>query len=269
MVHAFAACARLATMAEGSDLHGTSVHFCDEESGATATGLVCHDSHPGGLGYAAKAFEHADPILDAAIALVESCGCRRSCPACVGSYARDRRLVCWALRSLRQATALPAGLTAGPSPRTPAPPVVAPLPPAVPGVPWDEITARWAEVLRAVRGAFGAELLARLPPPACRGDRLVLRAQSAGIAGWLAEEETARRLRATLDRVVAAPAGWRLLVEVDAEAQAQALARAIKLRRRHDDLTGGAPDTERQADATLAGGYVFSGGAREGGEPRS
>ncbi|HRI53942.1 MAG TPA: DEAD/DEAH box helicase, partial [Pseudomonadota bacterium] len=64
MVHALAACARMLTMAERTDLCGTSFHYPDEASGKTAVALVCYDSHPGGLGYANKAFEHLDRVLD-------------------------------------------------------------------------------------------------------------------------------------------------------------------------------------------------------------
>jgi DEAD/DEAH box helicase domain-containing protein len=257
MVHALSACARLRTMAESSDLRGTSFHFTDDATGRTATALVCHDCHPGGLGYAAKAYEHLPAVLDDAIALVEGCSCRRGCPACVGSYSRARALIGWALRSLREVTAVPAGLKKGGA-AAHRPAEVPPPPPPRARVPWDEIAARWGEVVAALRGHVGADLLARLPPPACRGERLVLRAPSPGLAAWLEEGETARRVRASLDQAIAAPPGWRLQVEVDDEAQGQALARAIKLRRRHDDLIAGAPRDERQADDRLASGYVLA-----------
>ncbi|MBZ0232235.1 MAG: DEAD/DEAH box helicase, partial [Deltaproteobacteria bacterium] len=116
MVHALTACARLHTMAERTDLSGTSFHVHDELAGAaprTATALVCHDNHPGGLGYAATAFEHMGEILDAAIGLVERCRCKRGCPACVGSWARDPRRVAWSLRRLREEVPVPEELVAG------------------------------------------------------------------------------------------------------------------------------------------------------------
>ena len=129
MVHAVAACARMRTMAERSDLSGTSFHYSDEASGETRTALVCYDSHPGGLGYANKAFEHIDAVLASAIALVERCRCQRGCPACVGSYARDRRLIGWALSRLLADVPLLVGIRP-----PPAAPASADRAPRIPGL---------------------------------------------------------------------------------------------------------------------------------------
>lgn len=250
MVHAVAATARMATMAEQADLRGTSFHHADEETGLTVTAIGAYDSHPGGLGYAAKAFEHVERVVADALALVEGCGCKRGCPACVGSYGRDRRLIGWALRSLFEVVAPPLGI---------APSAPAPAPAAMPPrVPWAEVEARWSEIVAALR-APGAELLARLPPATAHRDRIVLTAPSPGLRAWLAGDEVTRRLRAALDALVDAPPGWRLLVELAPEAQDRALGRFVKLKRRHDDLTGGAPATERDADRKLASGYVLRG----------
>ncbi|HEY3352143.1 MAG TPA: DEAD/DEAH box helicase [Polyangia bacterium] len=248
MVHALSACARLRTMAERSDLSGTSFHYTDER-GASRTALICHDNYPGGLGYAAKAFEQIEAILDDAIGLVERCRCRRGCPACVGSYARDPRLVGWALRSLREEAPLPAGVAA---------PAAAPPAPARPRVPWVEVAARWDEVAARLRaaGAPGAELLAGLAVER-QGVCLVARVGSPGLSAWLEGEDTQRRLWQALRVEVEAPPTARLTVEVTAAARERALRTAVKLQRRHDDLTGGAPGDEGEANHRLASGYVL------------
>jgi DEAD/DEAH box helicase domain-containing protein len=257
MVHALGACARMLTMAERSDLCGSSFHFTDEESGATATALVCHDSHPGGLGYAAKAYERAPEVLADAIGLVERCRCRRGCPACVGSWARDPRLVGWALRRLREEVALPAGV---------APAAAAPPRPAAARIPWTAAAARWSEVVARLRAARvdGADLLAGLAPPERHGARLVLRVASPGLADWLAADAVRRRLWQAIAAEVEAPADGALAVEVAAEARDRALRTAVKLQRRHDDLTADRPDSEREANRKLASGYVLEG---EGAKP--
>ncbi|MCA9673705.1 MAG: DEAD/DEAH box helicase, partial [Myxococcales bacterium] len=139
MVHAITACARLRTMAERTDLCGSSFHTIDEATGRSSTALVCHDSHPGGLGYAARAFEHVDAVIDDAIALVERCRCRGGCPACVGSWARDPRLIGWALRRLREEAAVPDGVGTA---RT-ADAADAPTTPAAARIPWRDVEARW------------------------------------------------------------------------------------------------------------------------------
>ena len=257
MVHALTACARMKTMAEQSDLRGTSFHYADEETGKTCTALLCYDSHPGGLGYAQKAYDHLDSVLNSAIELVDRCRCRRGCPACVGDYLRDRRLVAWALRSLREKVVLPADL-------------------ALPGtgqnaftgselsadpIPWYEAVARWPEVVERLRaaGAAGADVLAGLHSVQIRDDRLVLTVTSPGLAEWLVADRTRQRLQEALSAQVAAPTGWRLAVEVAAEARDLALRKAIKVQRRHDDLTREVPTTETEANVALAGGYVVAG----------
>jgi DEAD/DEAH box helicase domain-containing protein len=251
MVHALGACARLATMAERSDLCGTSFHYTDDESGATRTGVVLYDSHPGGLGWAAKTFEQIDAVARDALALVERCRCRRGCPACTGSYGRDPRLIAWALRNLLEETAPPDGVRPQAATAAPAP--------AAPPIPWMDVAARWSEVLARLRaaGAGGAELLEQLAPAERQGECLVLRVASPGLAEWLGADAVQRRLWQALRAAVAAPAGARLVVEVAPEARERARRTAVKLQRRHDDLVAGAPGTEHEADAKLASGYVL------------
>jgi len=252
MVHAVAACARLLTMAERSDLCGTSFHFTDEATGRTATALVCHDSHPGGLGYAARAYEHLDEVLDGAIGLVERCRCRRGCPACVGSWARDPRLIGWALRRLREQVALPDGIA-------PAPAVAAP-PPLRDRIPWREITARWGELVARLRAArvAGADLLASLDQVERHGARLVLRVASPGLAEWLGADTSRRRLWKAISAEVDAPADGGIAIEIVAGAGERGLKTAVKLQRRHDDLVADRPISEAEANAKLASGYLLA-----------
>jgi DEAD/DEAH box helicase domain-containing protein len=263
MVHALGACARLLTMAERSDLSATSFHVADA-AGRTATALICYDSHPGGLGYAANAYERLDDVLAAALGLVERCRCQRGCPACVGSWARDPKLVGWALRRLREVVPPPAVRGAGEA-RDLATADDAPLAPVVrlvvPRIPWREVDARWDELcarLRAARVA-GAELLARLGPAERRGARLVLRVASPGLAGWLTGEAAARRLWQAIAAEVEVPADGAIAIEVDAAARDRGHAITGKLQRRHDDLIGERATTERAASAKLASGYVLEG----------
>ncbi|MCE9579423.1 MAG: DEAD/DEAH box helicase [Deltaproteobacteria bacterium] len=253
MVHALGACARLATMAERSDLLGTSFHFTDEDTGASATALVCYDSHPGGLGYAAKAYEQIDRVLAGAIALVEGCQCRRGCPACVGSWARDPQLIGWALRRLIEDVAVPDRIA------RPAPPAIA----RAPRIPWREVASRWPEVLARLRAARvpGADLLASLGSIERHGARLVAQVASPGLAAWLGAEAARRRLWQAIAAEVETPDDGALAIELGAEARERALRTAVKLQRRHDDLVAGRPATEAAANDKLASGYVLADGS--------
>lgn len=256
MVHALAACARMLTMAERSDLCATSFRHTDEASGKTATALVCYDTHPGGLGYACKAYEHIDQVLANAMALVERCRCRDGCPACVGAYGRDAKRVAWGLRRLFEDVAPPAGAScAAPTPTK------AGATGADGQVPWLQVVERWAEVVAHLRlqRTTGAELLAALGPEAVQrqGRRLVLRLPSPGIGEWLASETVQRQLWESLRAVVQVPVDGALAIEVAAQGRARALGATIKLQRRYDDLVAGRPASEPEANRKLASGYVL------------
>jgi DEAD/DEAH box helicase domain-containing protein len=46
--------------------------------------VFLYDSYPGGIGLSAPLFERADQVVGRARAVIEACGCRGGCPACVG-----------------------------------------------------------------------------------------------------------------------------------------------------------------------------------------
>ncbi len=258
MVHALGACARMATMAERTDLCGSSFHFTDEDRGESATALVLYDSHPGGLGYAATAYEQLEDVLARAATLVTSCRCGTGCPACVGSWARDPERVAWALRRLRE----PLG------PLGPLEPLAGPAPATRAQVAWTEVVTRWDEVVARLRaaGTRGAELLGQQAPER-HGLRLVLRVGSPGLAAWLGTEAARRQLWQAITAEVAAPADAMLAIEIAPELHERGLRVASKLRRRHDDLIADRPANETAANRKLASGYVLPDGGPASREP--
>jgi DEAD/DEAH box helicase domain-containing protein len=46
--------------------------------------LFFFDTHPGGVGLSARAFEEITTILSDVSRLIQGCGCARGCPSCVG-----------------------------------------------------------------------------------------------------------------------------------------------------------------------------------------
>ena len=63
MANALRTVAGLATMAEQSDLRGTTFPYTCEEGGQATTALVLYDAHPGGLGFAAKGYELIEDLF--------------------------------------------------------------------------------------------------------------------------------------------------------------------------------------------------------------
>ncbi len=253
MVQAVLACARLRTMAEQSDMRGTSFHYVDEITGKTVTALVLYDSHPGGLGYAAKAFDFRDAVLADARDLVAHCRCKNGCPACVGDYTRNRRLILWALRNLTEITAPPEDARLAMPGSPPLAQVRAPIA-------WADLRARWADVVARLQEAqaFGAEILAQVRDVKASDDLLIVEVASPGLADWLAMERTKQRVMNAIASQVAVPVPWRLHVEVSSEDREKALLKAIKLHRRHDDLTRDGSHTEREGNENLASGFISS-----------
>ncbi len=257
VVHAVTACARLKTMAETSDLRGSSFHYTEDESGRTATGVVCYDAHPGGLGYAAKSFDFWSEVLADANHLVSHCRCKAGCPACVGDWVRDKRLIAWALANLERPISLPNEL------RRPGaqPAVTTAQLQREPLVRWAEVVPLWSQVCARLRQRQcpGAEVLAGVLGVEIRDSKLVLHLSSPGLAMWLEQDETRRRLTADLAAVIEAPSDFGLAVEVGSDERERAVHKQIKVQRRHDDLVTAAPETEREANEVLASGYVLAG----------
>jgi len=46
--------------------------------------IYLYESHPGGVGFAEKLYNHHERMLQAAISLIAGCGCKEGCPSCVG-----------------------------------------------------------------------------------------------------------------------------------------------------------------------------------------
>ena len=255
MVHAVVSAARMRTMAEAGDLRGTSFHFVDDTTGHTKTALICHDTYPGGLGYAVKAYDYLPEIVAQAVTLVTRCRCARGCPACVGDYVRDKQLIGWALQQLTEAS--PMNTARGDE-----------------RIPWDQLGAQWSDITARIqqRGLYGGEWLSGIrrlekdaiaspneDSAAIYADRLVFTLRSPGLCRWLEEEATIRRLLASLAAVVVVPSEARIEARLDADAGEQAMRRSIKIQRRFDDLHAGRATDGEEATTKLQSGFEPNG----------
>ncbi len=255
VVHALRAVSRMRTMAERSDLLATSFATNNLRDGKTVTAVVVYDSHPGGIGFAAKCSDFAAELPMEALDLVRGCPCQSGCPACVGDFSINKHGIAWALSNLFSETEPPAGFRV--YQRNPNAVVRHEI--RTPSFQWDELPSRWQEISTSLAqtGQFGTELLADISAVEIRGSKLVLQVHSPGLARWIESEAVRKPLRNIIKSHVQTPKGWRLAAEVDRQSAEQAHRRQHKLRRRLEDLRTDEASTERSANERLASGFML------------
>ncbi len=69
--------------------------------------ICIFDKYVGGLGFSEKIYDLIDLIVDNAIKIVEGCNCKSGCPACVGNYKLDKKIINWAFENFLFETANP------------------------------------------------------------------------------------------------------------------------------------------------------------------
>ena len=102
----------MATMATSEDM-GSALLAEDGPEGGRMSVCV-FDMYAGGLGFSGKGFSLVQDILRRADRMIRGCPCSGGCPACVGDYHLDKRVVLWALGSIFENLPPPGeGLLAG------------------------------------------------------------------------------------------------------------------------------------------------------------
>jgi DEAD/DEAH box helicase domain-containing protein len=214
-------------MAEASDLQGTSFHFSETEEGSTRTGIVLYDTHPGGLGYSQKAHDLIQEILAASLEMIRECPCDEGCPACVGDFILDKKLVSWCLHNFFEESSPPEPT----HPHQTSPP----RPPAI-RISWHEVLDRWEEIVDRMQrtGEQGTRLLSEISEVEIHGRSLCLHVPSLGAASWINQECNRKKLAHTFSHHIQVPEGFRL--EARAVEAAHSSLVSDRLRRRYDDL---------------------------------
>jgi DEAD/DEAH box helicase domain-containing protein len=258
LVSSVRAIARMRTMAEAPDLSATTFSFTHELTANTRVGLVAYDNHPGGIGFAAKAYDLSEEILRSAHQLVANCPCSEGCPACVGDTAVSKQVVTWALQSFFEHLPLPEGVFAAPSSAGAGAanddgPVSAPL------CALADLPARWTEVKAMLRGTAhtGGKFLARASAVRVAGSKIVFTLSSPEATQWLMDPTTQDSLLAVLKQVVELPADARIVGEVPEEHGDSAARKHLKARRRMEDFQRPRPQTEQGANKRLASGFLL------------
>jgi uncharacterized protein YegP (UPF0339 family) len=98
------------TMSTLEDLSATVFNTKTEQGEVKKSHILIYDLYPGGLGFSEKAYDYAQNILEEAILLVENCSCEDGCPACVGDYHLDKKLVHWGLQCMLKEAKAPEGI---------------------------------------------------------------------------------------------------------------------------------------------------------------
>ena len=84
--------ASILTMADENDI---DTHVDVKESV-----IYIYDNYPGGLGFSKKLYGLYENIIKEAISLLRKCSCKDGCPACVGDYHLDKKVVLWGLENM-------------------------------------------------------------------------------------------------------------------------------------------------------------------------
>ena len=91
-----------AGMSNNATVQGYVSSLTEESDGQEVVSLFIYDKYEGGLGYSEKIYDLIPQILDQAIQMVKGCSCEDGCPACVGDYTLDKKMVLWGLQSLKE-----------------------------------------------------------------------------------------------------------------------------------------------------------------------
>lgn len=228
--HALLMAARMRTMATSEDIGGTIFTTAEENGEIKRAYVILYDLYPGGLGFTEKAYEYSDEILNEAIRLVKNCRCKDGCPACVGDYHLDKKLVLWGLEGMLEKRQAPIEVKKK----------------AVEVTAFEEkhfefieLEAKWEEfkVFLNKRSEGFTQFFTTIKEIRILGDKLLLKVSAPFYKEWIMEFANKKKLENIIKRYVRIPDGFSIDVEVD-----EFDSKMDKIIRRYDDLTK--PDNE-------------------------
>lgn len=92
--------AEIKVMASPADIGAERFSYEGTDDEENSVSIILFDKYPGGLGFSEKIYIHLKEIIKSATVLVNNCSCINGCPACVGDYKIDKKLIIWALENL-------------------------------------------------------------------------------------------------------------------------------------------------------------------------
>ena len=190
--------------------------------------LYIYDKYEGGLGYSEKIYEVMSRVIENAVRMVEGCSCESGCPACVGDYNLDKKMVLWGLKNL---------LGESQPPEFEEKLIEDARPFIQKGFSFYNLTKDWEEFCDSVvqNGESGGAFLRTVELVEIEGHRLILTVGNTFYEEWLTDPDNLRGLENTLRYHAVCPSDMRIEVRVMENRERNEKLRG-KLQRRYDGL---------------------------------
>ncbi len=230
LCHALKNAAMMTTMTERDDIDAVISNNAVVPDGLEEQNvfLFIYDKYEGGLGYAEKISEVMPQIIDNAIRMLEGCPCEDGCPACVGDYNLDKKMVLWGLRNL---------LSESEPPEFAAKKMEEARPFIQKGFSFFSLPDHWQEFCDSViqNGESGGAFLKTVEQVAVEGHRLILTVTNSFYEKWLMEPDNRKGLENTVRYHAVCPGDMRIEIRVVENRERTDKVRG-KLRRRYEDM---------------------------------
>ena len=222
--------AMMTTMTERDDIdavvsNNAVIPYGREEQ---AVSLYIYDKYEGGLGYSEKIYELVPQIIKNAVRMVEGCSCESGCPACVGDYSLDKKMVLWGLKNFLEESEPPefeekTGGELYPFIRK--------------EFSFYDLPDEWSEFCDSVvkNGENGGAFLRTVSRVEVNGHSLILTVGNAFYEEWLGEPDNLRGLENTVRYHAVCPSDMRIEIRVVENREKTDKIRG-KLQRRYDGL---------------------------------
>lgn len=187
--------------------------------------LYIYDRYEGGLGYSEKIFDLVPQIIENAVRMVSGCTCENGCPACVGDYSLDKKMVLWGLRNLREESEPPQ--YCGKYEEKVQPVIQKEYT-------FSKLREQWPLFCESAEqnGESIAAFLQIVKHVEMKGCSLILTVGKAFYKSWIGEPENKSMLESILHRYVECPAGMKVEVLVEEDLEKAKKAKG-KLQRRY------------------------------------
>ena len=222
--------AMMTTMTEPDDIDAVVSNnaVIPDEREEQAVSLYIYDKYEGGLGYSEKIYELMPQIIENAVRMVEGCSCESGCPACVGDYSLDKKMVLWGLKNFLEESEPPEFEEKVSEESRPF---------IQKGISFYSLPEEWGEFCDSVvkNGESGGAFLRTVSRVEVSGHRLILTVGNAFYEEWLGDPDNLRGLENTIRYHAVCPADMRIEIRVVENREKTDKIRG-KLQRRYDGL---------------------------------